>query len=183
MIEIRDLNSLTLDELARVASGYTSTHEYEVRHYDTEQLINFELRLAPLDEPYIKTYSFDEGTIRQYEPLLGNELAFGAYDGDILVGLIIAEEQRWNESVWVHEFHVVEAHRQQGIGRRLMHRTCHIAKHRGLHIAACETQNKNVPAIAVYRKLGFHVAGVDISLYGTSEPADEAAIFMKRPLV
>ena len=183
MIEIRDLNTLTLDELTRVASGYTSTQEYDVRHSDTETLINFELRLVPLREPYIKKYSFDEGTIRQYEPLLGNELSFGAYDGDVLIGLIIAEERRWNESVWVHEFHVAESYRLQGIGRRLMHRSCHIAKHRGLHIAACETQNKNVLAIFAYRKLGFHVAGVDLCLYGNSAPGDEIAIFMKRPLV
>ena len=181
MIDIRDLDALTLDDLNRVASGYVSDHEYEVRHSETPELITFELRLVPLTQPYIKKYSFDEETLAVYEPLLGNELSYGAYDDGALVGLIIAEEHSWNDSVWVHEFHVAEGHRQQGVGRRLMHRLCHIAKHRGLHIVVCETQNKNAPSIAVYQKLGFHLEGVDLSYYRDSgDTKGEIAVFMKR---
>ena len=181
MIDIRDLDALTLDDLNRVAGGYVSAHEFEVRHSETPELITFELRLVPLTQLYIKKYSFDADTLAVYEPLLGNELSYGAFDGDVLVGLIIAEEHSWNDSVWVHEFHVAEGHRQQGVGRRLMHRLCHIAKHRARRIVVCETQNKNAPSIAVYQKLGFHLEGVDLSYYRNSPQLEgEIAIFMKR---
>lgn len=184
MIEIRSLDALTLEELHRVASGYVSDHEYEVRHHETPELVTFELHLVPLAQPYVKKYSFDADTMAAYEPLLGNDLSFGAYDGDQLVGLILCEVHDWNGTVWVHEFHVAEGYRKQGLGRRLMHRTSHVAKSKNLRIVSCETQNKNVPAIAVYQKLGFHLEGVDLSYYRNSGgPDGEIAVFMKRRIV
>src|SRR5688500_15473335 len=137
MIEIRSLDTLTLDDLHRVASGYVSDHEYEVLHNESPELITFELRLVPLEQPYTKKYSFDADTLSVYEPLIGNDFSFGAYDDDELVGLIVCELHAWNDSLWVHEFHIAENYRRQGLGRRLMHRVCHVAKGRRVRIVAC----------------------------------------------
>jgi ribosomal protein S18 acetylase RimI-like enzyme len=184
MIEIRALDSLTLDDLARVASGYVSDHEYQVLHNETPEVITFELRLVPLEQPYIKKYVFDADTMAAYEPLLGNDFSFGVYDDDVLIGLAVCEVHAWNNSLWVHEFHIAENYRLQGLGRRLMHRICHVAKGRGLRIVVCETQNKNAPAIAAYHKMGFHLEGVDLSYYQISDqPNSEIAVFMKRRIV
>jgi ribosomal protein S18 acetylase RimI-like enzyme len=47
----------------------------------------------------------------------------------------------------------------------------------------CETQNTNVIAIKVYRKLGFSLEGIDISYYSNHDyPDGEIAVFMKRRL-
>nr|MBA3321877.1 GNAT family N-acetyltransferase [Pyrinomonadaceae bacterium] len=112
-----------------------------------------------------------------------DNFSFGAYDGALLVGLLIAEARLWNHSLWVCEFHVAETHRQRGIGKRLMDCAAEKAKQAGLRIIVCETQNTNAAAISVYRKLGFGIDGIDISYYSNTDyPDGEIAIFMKRRL-
>src|SRR6266545_450346 len=83
--------------------------------------------------------------------------SFGAYDGELLVGLIIAEPQEWNRSLCVWEFHVAATHRRSGIGRQLMACAEEQARRSGLRTIVCETQNTNAAAIMVYRKLGFTI--------------------------
>ncbi len=183
MIEIRSLVQLTLTDLKRIASGYSSDSKYAVSHTETESCISFDLQLVTLDTPYIKRFHYDNEILQQYNALLKTGHSFGAYDGDLLVGFAIAEVHRWNRSLTVHEFHVVETHRGQGIGKRLMGRVVEKAGRAGLRIIACETQNTNPTAIAVYRRLGFRVEGIDISFYSNHDSAKgEVAIFMKRPL-
>ena len=109
--------------------------------------------------------------------------SFGAYDDNLLVGLAIAEGHRWNRSLSVHEFHVAETHRNQGIGKQLMECVVEKASREGFRIIVCETQNTNPIAIKVYRKLGFRVEGIDISFYSNDDyPEGEIAVFMKRRL-
>ncbi|MYE91002.1 GNAT family N-acetyltransferase, partial [Candidatus Poribacteria bacterium] len=85
--------------------------------------------------------------------------------------------------LFIHEFHVAETHRKQNIGKRLMECVVEKASRAGLRIIVCETQNTNPTAISVYRKLGFRVEGIDISLYSNHDyPEGEIAIFMKRSI-
>ena len=55
-----------------------------------------------------------------------------------LVGLAIAEGHRWNRSLSVHEFHVAETHRNQGISKRLMECVVEKASREGFRIIVCE---------------------------------------------
>ncbi len=64
-----------------------------------------------------------------------------------------------------------------------MEATCAAASRSRLKTIVCETQNTNVPAIHAYRKLGFRIEGIDVSLYRNVESSDECAIFMKKHLV
>jgi ribosomal protein S18 acetylase RimI-like enzyme len=184
MIEVHPLTTLAPADLRRVASGYSSDHKYLVTHSDSEGHTSFDLQLISLPAPYVKTYDhFDYETLQRYDHALGHEYSFGAFEGGLLVGLILAEPHHWNRSIWVWEFHVAEAHRRRGLGKRLMECVVEKAKGAGLRIIVCETQNTNVPAIQVYRKLGFRVEGVDISYYSNQDyPDGEIAIFMKRRL-
>ena len=96
---------------------------------------------------------------------------------------MIAEPQPWNKSVTVWEFHVAEAQRGQGLGRRLMERVIEQARRDKFRIIVCETQTTNAPAIHIYRRLGFQIEGVDISFYSNHDyPDGEMAVFMKRRL-
>jgi ribosomal protein S18 acetylase RimI-like enzyme len=57
------------------------------------------------------------------------------------------------------------------------------AREANLRIAYCETQNTNVPAIRFYRKLGFRMEALNLSLYTNEDyPDGEIALFMKRKL-
>ena len=183
MIEIRSLTELSLADLKRIASGYSSNSKYTVLHTETESCVSFDLRLVALDKPYIKRFHYDTEIFQQYNTVLNAGYSFGAYDGDLLVGLAIAEGHQWNRSLSVHEFHVAETHRNQAIGKRLMECVAEKGSRAGFRIIVCETQNTNPTAINVYRKLGFRVEGVDISFYSNDDyPEGEIAVFMKRRL-
>ena len=183
MIEIRSLTELDLADLKRIASGYSSDSKYAVVYTETESSVSFAMRLVPLEKPYVKGFDYDNGILQQYNTHIKAGYSFGAYDGNLLVGLIIAEGHQWNLSLFVHEFHVAETHRDQGIGRRLMECVAEKASRAGFRIIVCETQNTNPTAINVYRKLGFKVEGVDISFYSNDDyPGGEIAVFMKRRL-
>jgi ribosomal protein S18 acetylase RimI-like enzyme len=184
MIEIRELTELTLDDLHRVANGYISNHKYAVIHSESGETITFELHLEPLKEPYVKKYSYDNETMAAYKPLLSNGFSFAVFDNGTLVGLAVSEVHQWNNSLWVHEFHIAESHRGKGLGRQLMARVTGAASSAGLRIVVCETQNLNVPVIMVYHKLGFHIEGVDLSYYRNSgSPDGEIALFLKKRLI
>ena len=183
MVKIRSLTELSLADLKRIANDYSSDSKYAVVYTETEACVTFNLRLVSLDKPYVKRFHYDDEILQQYKAILNTGYSFGAYDGNLLVGLAIAEGHRWNRSVFVHEFHVAETHRNQGIGSRLMECVAEKGSRAGFRIIVCETQNTNPTAINVYRKLGFKVEGVDISFYSNDDyPEGEIAVFMKRRL-
>lgn len=183
MIEIRSLTQLNLADLKRVASGYSSDSKYAVVYTETESCVSFDMHVVTLDEPYVRRFHYEDEILQRYNTHLKTGYSFGAYDGNLLVGLIIAEGHQWNRSLFIHEFHVAETHRNQSIGKRLMECVRKKGSRAGFRTLVCETQNTNPTAISVYRKLGFRVEGIDISLYSNHDyPEDEIAIFMKLPL-
>jgi ribosomal protein S18 acetylase RimI-like enzyme len=127
---------------------------------------------------------FDATTVQRYTQMLGAGFSFAAYNGELLVGLIIAEPQEWNQSVSVWEFHVSPTHRRSGIGRQLMASVEAQARRSALRAIVCETQNTNAAAILVYRKLGFTIEGIDLSLYSNTDyPDGDIAVFLRRRLL
>jgi ribosomal protein S18 acetylase RimI-like enzyme len=184
MIEIQTLYHLNVDDLNRLAAGYTSPGKYVVAKTETPQRTAITLTRVALDEPYVKRWPACEAeTWNRYQQVLSHGLSLGAYDGDALVGLALSEPRAWNRSLWVWEFHVAQTHRWQGIGRRLMDALAHRAVEAGLRVLVCETQNTNLPAIQFYRRAGLEIDGVDLSYYSNRDLVDgEVAIFMKRKL-
>jgi ribosomal protein S18 acetylase RimI-like enzyme len=185
MITIQPLVQLDTADLKRVVTTYLSEGVYIVRYRDSPTDTAFELHYVTLPEPAVKTYEhFDATTLHRYTHILHAGFSFGAYDDDLLVGLLIAEPQEWNRSLSVWEFHVAPTHRRSGIGRQLMAYAEEHARRSGLRTIVCETQNTNAAAILVYRKLGFIVEGIDISLYSNTDyPDGDIAVFMKRRLL
>jgi len=183
MIEFHPLRRLNLADLQRVASGYDSDSKYVVRYTNAEGHVVFDLQLVNLDHSYVKQFDYDDDTLQRYERLFNAGYAFGAHDEDLLVGLIIGEYHEWNRSLSVLEFHVVDAYRNEGVGKHLMECMIQKAKGAGSRAIVCETQNTNATAINVYRKLGFILEGIDISYYSNDDyPDGEIAVFMKRRL-
>ena len=183
MIDIRRLTTLTTADLKRIASGYTSNSKYIVKHTDSAEYAAIELALVQLEQPYVKAYDhFDDETVDRYRQALALGYSFGAFDdSELLVGIVLAEAHVWNQSVWVWEFHVAANYRGQGIGRRLIEALAEKAHTAVLRTIVCETQNTNATAIQVYRQLGFHMEGIDISYYSNQDyPDGEIAVFMKR---
>jgi ribosomal protein S18 acetylase RimI-like enzyme len=185
MIAIHPLTRLDKTDLAPIMTTYVSEGIYAVSYRDSPTDTSIDLHYVTLPEPAVRSYDhIDAATLQRYTQLFTAGFSFGAYDGELLVGLIIAEPQEWNRSLLVWEFHVAPTHRRAGIGRQLMARAEEQAQHSGLRTIVCETQNTNAAAIMVYRKLGFAVEGVDVSYYSNTDyPDGEIAVFMKRRLL
>lgn len=187
-----DLQTLTAQDAAAVFGlirGYTAHAIYAVTQRATPTEVTFRLHWKELDAPYVKHFAPpDAATQTYYKGLLELGLSLGARAGGQWVGMALAEAVQWNHSLWIHEFHIAPEHHGQGIGRAMMEELVVRGRAAGLRMAACETQNTNVPAIQFYRKVGFTIEGVDLSYYhNVDDPdprtADEVAVFMKRPLV
>lgn len=184
MIEIHPLLALDAAAINRIITGYTAHETFTITYSDTPEHTAFSLQKTPLPQPYVKQFApTDEGTVQRYNQILTEGYSYGAYAGDTLIGLLVAEPHFWNHTIWVHEFHVAEGYRQQGIGAQLMAAVSAQASQNGFRALVCETQNTNAPAIHAYRRLGFRPEGIDIAYYTNQDyPGGEVAVFMKKRL-
>ncbi len=182
MVSIQPISELDERLLHELIVGYTTTVHYQVSRTETADSICFELRLLPLEQPFIKRYEpVGAVEVQQYQALAAQGHVFGAFDGSLCVGIAVTEPRLWHASLWVLEFHVASSYRGQGIGHHLMEAVLAHARANALRCVVCETQSKNVPAIRFYRSLGFALDGVDLSLYTDHDlERDEVAIFLKK---
>lgn len=181
MLSIRKLTTIDLETLQRLIRGYVSHEKYQVLREESETKISFSLELIPLEKPYIKQSELD--ALEEYQEIVSAGFSLAAYEDEQIVALALARPQPWNQSLWIHEIHVLESYQRKGIGRVLMEACAEKAREAGLRIIFCETQNTNVPAIRFYRKMGFVMDAIDLSLYSNADyPDGEIALFMKRKL-
>jgi ribosomal protein S18 acetylase RimI-like enzyme len=181
MLQIKTLTQLDQADLHRIMCGYTSTEIYVVSKEESPERTTISLELVTLDQPYVKQWTDDDGG--EYAACFEYELSLGVYDGELLVGLALAEAREWNKSLWIWQFGVDADYKRRGIGRRLMDELAHRATKAGLRIMVAETQNTNVPAIRFYRAAGFEIDAIDLSYYPNHDVTDfEVAVFMKRRL-
>ena len=183
MFEIRPLIELSEAVLRRTITGYVSREKYRVNYTSTDQTITFGLELTSLTAPYVHHFDPSEDDIRHCQEAVRAGWSIGAFDGEEPVAIAVAEPERWNDTLRIWEFHVVESYRGRGFGRQLMDRLAERAGPAGLRAMVVETQNTNAPAIRFYRKAGFAIEGIDISYYTNQDyPDGEMAVFMKRRL-
>lgn len=183
MIDIRLLTGIGLEALHQLNTGYSTSEIYRLRKAENSELITITMELERLPEPLHKHWESTQDDLERYQQVVQSGYSLGAYLDRQQVGIAIAEERRWNRSLWIWEFYVAETHRRMGVGRQLMNHLADLARKAGLRIMSAETQNTNVPAIRFYRALGFEVDALDLSYY-TNHDADsgEVAVFMKRKL-
>jgi ribosomal protein S18 acetylase RimI-like enzyme len=184
MITLRSPHPFDPAAFTTLAGGYTTTEVYRVSHEDGAAGATIALRLTPLAGPRRYTFPYSAEELAHYAALAEGEFALGAYDGAAWVGVAIGERRDWNNSLWLHEFHVAAGHQRQGIGRRLMDELAGRAAAAGLRALALETQNSNVPAIRFYRAAGLAIEGVDVGFYSNDDlgPDGTVAVFMRRRL-
>ena len=102
MITIQPLTRLEATDFIRIMTTYISEGRFVVSYRDTATDTSFELHYVTLPEPAVRRYDpLDATTLQRYSQLFHAGFSFGAYDGEALVGLIIAEPQEWNRSVSV----------------------------------------------------------------------------------
>jgi ribosomal protein S18 acetylase RimI-like enzyme len=137
----------------------------------------FALIERPADTPVRKTFPVDDlGEDRQWDS------AWVAFDGETPIGFVATQYEQWNRRVVIWHFYVSSSHRGRGIGRRLLETALDAAREAGARRAWLETSNLNVPGVQAYRRLGFELVGLDVSLYRNTPAERETALFLGREL-
>jgi ribosomal protein S18 acetylase RimI-like enzyme len=184
MITIKTLEEFTIDDQRSFGTnGYVSGGRYVAVKKESTRMTSITLKLAKFEKPFTKVWSHIDADFERYGRILPLGNSLGAYDGEKLVGVLIAEPRSWNNTLWIENIAVSESYRRKGIGSLLMKSIEKIARERGNRVIALETQNTNLPAITFYRKNGFEIDGVDLSYYTNTDLVDgEVALFMKKKL-
>lgn len=183
-VEIRELRSIARRHFEDMGNGYTSNAKYAVRRAVTGGQITFAIQLIQLDRPYVKEWPCREEYIAELSKILKHGMSFGAFAGDRLVGVAIAEPRSWNNTLWVETIHIDAVYRRAGIGSRLLRKVEAMAKEKEFRVIGLEVQNTNAPAVAFYQKMGFVLDGLDASLYFNNDDFNgEIAFFMKKHLL
>ena len=182
MIEIRPLRDIQAEALNQLTGPYTCSETYRVRWEDGKSSTVFTLERIPLAQPFVGRYDhIDDAWAATY--LRPSDYVFGAYDGEELVGALIAETRVWNKTLWVHEFHVAAERRRQGIGRMLMeHAAAQAEADRAARdrLRDAEPERQCDPGLPRAR---FPPGGINISYYTNADYPDRGiAVFMKRRL-
>jgi ribosomal protein S18 acetylase RimI-like enzyme len=185
MLEIKPVSTLDRESITRIITGYVTTEQYKISYSESEMNTIFALELVKLDKPYVKHYDHvDEEEFAEYQEILQEGFSLGAYVDNLLIGIALVTVQSWNNALRVQEFHVVDGQRGKGIGRLMMNAVFEKGRAANFRIVICETQHTNVPAIRFYRRMGFKLEGIDLSLYNNDDyPNGEVAVFMKYKLI
>jgi ribosomal protein S18 acetylase RimI-like enzyme len=137
----------------------------------------FQLVEEAVEPPVVKSFPLDD-----LDPAREWERTWIAVEGKRAVGVVATQHDRWNQRVIVWHFYVDPTRRGRGIGRRLLDVALDEAQRAGARTAWVETSNLNVPGVRAYERLGFHLCGLDTTLYVGTPAEGEAALFLCRAL-
>ena len=126
----------------------------------------FRLRYVPLGAPMEK--SFDDEFFGEW---LEDPIAFGAFEGDKLIGYVEGSIEGWNNRFRLSNICVLDfSERSRGVGTALMKTIEQAAENTGARMLILETQSCNENAIAFYKKNGFTIVGFDLYAYSNDDP-------------
>jgi GNAT superfamily N-acetyltransferase len=130
-----------------------------------------------LDAPIHKSFPLND----LHDPIMPWTIGLVAVDDDgRVIGFVAAEFRAWNRRLVLWHLYVDRQARGKGVARRLVEAIQAQAKRAGaLHIWL-ETSNLNVPGVKAYGQMGFHVSGLDATLYDGTSAQGEFALFLSR---
>ena len=148
-------------------AGYALQFEYITDCvYDVHADENgFSLALTRLDSPLRKAF-----TDTLFSEWLEEPVAFGAFAGETLAGVIEGSPEAWHNVFRISNILVQPEYRRRGAGQMLMDSMLDFIR-RNTHVrgAIRETQTCNAPAIRFYRKNGFRLSRIDIREYSNED--------------
>ncbi len=128
----------------------------------------FSLKWTQLDEEIVMP--LDDDILSEW---LENPKAFGAYEGNTLIGFVEGFLEQWNNRYRISNICVFDdANRRSGVGASLLEQILEEAKTSGARMAVLETQSFNHTAIEFYKKHGFEIIGFDRYAYSNKGPEE-----------
>jgi GNAT superfamily N-acetyltransferase len=152
--------------------------------YDTDVIFGarfddglISLEEVRLDRPITKSFPLND----LHDPIMPWTIGLVAVDDDgRIIGFVAAEFRAWNRRLVLWHLYVDRRARGKGVARRLVEAIQAQAERAGaLHIWL-ETSNLNVPGVKAYSQMGFHVSGLDATLYDGTSSEGEFALFLSR---
>ena len=153
--------------------------KYKGKKYQAEIFSDRYLSIEPAGE------GFDIKWVKSEEPLrmtlnedllsdwLENPVAYGAFEGDKLIGMVEGFLEKWNNRFRIANICVFDqANRRSGIGTKLMETILKAAEKSGARMVVLETQTFNFKAISFYKKHGFEIIGFDRYAYSNRGPEE-----------
>jgi ribosomal protein S18 acetylase RimI-like enzyme len=131
-----------------------------------------------LERPLVKRYAMAEA----FATWSTWDTAWVAEDGSRACGFAAVEYEGWHARLVLWHLYVARDRRREGIARALLDRVEAHGRALGAHRVWLETTSANVPGIAAYTRLGYALCGADTTLYDTLSYADEAAVYLAKPL-
>lgn len=140
----------------------------------------FQMRYTAFEAPVEKT--FDDEFFGEW---LDHPVAYGAFEGDRLVGYVEGAIEGWNNRYRISNICIFDfENRSRGIGSALIKTILREAESAKARMAVLETQTCNENAIAFYRRNGFEIIGFDLYSYSNDDPEkNEVRIEMGKKLI
>ena len=160
-VEIRQLEKEAFAG-KRFTARYLTKGCYDIRAAES----GFTIRYVPFDRAVER--SFEDEFFGEW---LGESVAYGAFEGETLLGFAEGAPETWNNRFRISNICVFDtAARHRGIGTALLNAILAEAEKAGARMAVLETQSCNENAIAFYRKNGFEIIGFDLYAYSNTDP-------------
>lgn len=144
---------------------YTTSFYYDLELMDkADGSFCFCLTRKAFERPVEKQF---EGSLLSdwlFEPV-----AYGAFDGKTLLGVMCFSVEDWNNRMRVAELWVDEPFRHQGVGKKLMAKAIDYARSKKMRALVLETQSCNEPAIRFYQSCGLRFIGLDATHYSNGD--------------
>lgn len=181
MIEIKKLDEITFDQIKIFGVAlYSSKSRYDIKRQVSGDEINFKMTLVNDSDPKVNYKMNNLETIKNYNLIISQGYSLGAFHNDKLIGYLIAENRKWNNSIWIEMIRVAKDYKGNGIGTSMLSTLELLSQECKNRIIEIETQNINIPAINFYKKNGYEFAGLNLTLYDPEECYDEIAVFMSK---
>ena len=128
----------------------------------------FDIRWIMSDEPLRMSINDD-----MLQDWLDHPVAYGAFEGDRLLGFVEGFLEKWNNRYTIANICVFDsADRRNGVGTKLIETILDEAVRSGARMAVLETQSYNFKAISFYKKNGFQIIGFDRYAYSNRGPEE-----------
>ena len=140
-----------------------------------------DLAFSLVERPLGFSYDKDGSSLEQrLGGLKSSDAVFVAEIGSQIIGVAAMVVSQWNFRPGLAYLRVEPAWRRRGVATALVGAVLEAARASGARGLWLETTNVNIPAINLYRKLGFELCGLDRSLYMRWGLDGEVALYFLR---
>ena len=128
-------------------------------------------------------FAKDAWTVNNLRGEFMNEYSYliGYYQDDKLVGYTCVRAMY--EEAQVCNVAVLPEYRRQGIAKQLIEEMLRLSAEKGCQVCELEVNTENTPAVDLYKKCGFEVAGIRKNFYRRSRYNSRDAYTMTKSLV